>query len=258
MKQRLKTIFASLVALTFLSAGCQPQESESFHNLDKVKTPSGLPSIVREYEGFTVGFNPERHTPNYVAWELLADEATGASSRSNNFWNDDQLPGCAYTSDYTRSGFDRGHMCPAADQKWSDEAMHHSFVMANICPQDHALNTGAWKTLEDKERLWAQRDSLLVIVAGPIYSEEVPQTIGQSEVAVPSAFFKVMLAPLARPARAIGFIYPNMRCPGNMENYSCTVDEVERITGLDFFSSLPDEYEETIESHASFREWNRR
>ncbi len=135
--------------------------------------------------------------------------------------------------------------------------MHNSFVMANICPQKHELNTGAWKTLEDKERLWAKRDSAIVIVAGPIYDSSDKETIGKNKVRVPSAFFKVLLAPYAQPLRAIGFVYPNMKCEGNMASYAVSVDNVEAMTGFDFFSALPDSLENEIESVVSFKEWNK-
>lgn len=226
--------------------------------IEKVGVPAGIPSVEKDYEGFSVSFNPERHTPNYVSWILHSNETYGHSARSNSFWTDEEVEGCADTRDYVRSGYDRGHMCPAGEQKWSAKAMRHSFVMTNICPQKNELNSGAWKTLEEKERFWAMRDSLLVIVAGPIYNGESSQTIGANRVAVPDAFFKVLLAPYASPMRAIGFVFPNMKCPGNMENYSMTVDEVERITGLDFFPSLPDEIENEVESVASFNMWNPR
>ncbi len=75
---------------------------------------------------------------------------------------------------------------------------------------------------------------------------------------VPSAFFKVILAPYVDKPRAIGFVYPNMSAPGNMQNYVMTVDDVEALTGYDFFSALPDEIEKEVESKASFREWNQR
>lgn len=226
------------------------------NELDKVKSILDMPSIIKEYQGFTVDFNPKNKTPNYVAWILQGNETAGASSRSNNFWTDPELDGCPDTRDYSRSGYDRGHMCPAGEQKWSDEAMHHSFVMANICPQKHELNTGAWKTLEDKERVWAKRDSAIVIVAGPIYDSTDKETIGQNKVRVPSAFFKVLLAPYATPMRAIGFVYPNMKCEGNMASYAVTVDDVEKMTGFDFFAALPDDIESDIESTHSFKDWN--
>ncbi len=226
-------------------------------DLDKVTIDKDIPSAVKEYEGFTVNFNSQNKTPNYVAWILQGNETEGATSRSNKFWTDRELEGCPDTRDYSRSGYDRGHMCPAGEQKWSDEAMHHSFVMANICPQKHELNTGAWKTLEDKERVWAKRDSAIVIVAGPIYDSSDKKTIGNNKVRVPSAFFKVLLAPYATPMRAIGFVYPNMRCDGNMSSYAVTVDDVEKMTGLDFFAALPDNIENDIESVVSFKEWNK-
>lgn len=213
-------------------------------------------SLLKKYTGFTVMFNPENHTPDWVGWELLASETDGENSRGNRFWNDSELDGCAYTEDYRNAGYDRGHLCPAADQKWSARAMEDCFSLANIAPQDHALNSGAWSTLEKKERQWAKRDSALVIVAGPIYNDSDNNKIGSTGVRVPSAFFKVFLAPYVEKPRAIGFIYPNMKSVGNMENYAVTVDEVEKITGLDFFSALPDSIEDFVESHKLFKEWN--
>ena len=211
-----------------------------------------------DYEGFTLSFNPANHTPDWVGWELLGSEASGNVSRTNNFWQDTDVAGCPSPYDYKNSGYDKGHLCPAADQKWSREAMLDCFVMTNMAPQEHALNAGAWQTLEKKERLWAERDSAIVIVAGPIYTDADTARIGDTGVRVPSAFYKVLLAPYVESPRAIGFIYPNMTSPGNMENYALTVDEVEEITGLDFFSSLPDEIENKVESIKSFTEWNRR
>ena len=192
-----------------------------------------------------------------MAWELLGSETQGEAKRHNRFWQDRDVDGCPTTNDYRNSGYDRGHMCPAAEQKWSAEAMDDCFVMANMCPQDHSLNSGAWNTLENKERNWAVRDSAIVIVAGPIYNADDIKTIGNG-VLVPSAFFKVLLAPYVEKPRAIAFVFPNMPSPGSMQNYVMTVDDVEKLTGYDFFSSLPDDIENEVESKASFREWNQR
>lgn len=227
-------------------------------DLDIVKAESAAEWPVTRYEGFSLAFDERRHTPVWVAWELLGVETSGDERRKNRFWQDEDVYGCPSPSDYRNSGFDRGHMCPAAEQKWSSQAMRDCFSMANMCPQDHALNTGAWNTLENKERLWAVRDSAIVIVAGPIYSGEEPRRIGESGVAVPDAFYKVLLAPYLDKPRAIGFVYPNMRAPGNMQDYAMSVDDVEKITGLDFFATLPDEIEKEVESKFSFQDWNRR
>lgn len=228
-----------------------------FAALETVTLPDSLSDRTKEYIGFTISFNADNRTPNYVAWELLGEETTGKSGRSNKFWTDPEIKGCPSTSDYTRSGYDRGHMCPSADQKWSREAMEDCFVMSNICPQDHALNNGAWKTLENKERQWAERDSALMIIAGPIYTPADTKRIGEAGVRVPGAFFKVLLAPYVDQPRGIAFVYPNMSAPGNMQNYAMSIDALENITGYDFFPSLPDSIEEAVEATFSFKEWNR-
>lgn len=235
----------------------QNENPRHYQNLEFVDIPEHLPSQSKEYTGFTVSFNKDNHTPNYVAWELLGSEVSSETQRSNNFWQDTEILGCPAHHDYSYSGYDRGHMCPAADQKWSVEAMNDCFVMANMCPQDHNLNAGAWQTLENKERQWAQRDSAIVIVAGPIYDENDNKRIGDMGVRVPGAFFKVILAPYINKPRAIAFVYPNMAAPGNMKDYAMSVDDLEEITGFDFFPNLPDSIENKVEARFSFTDWNR-
>lgn len=232
-----------------------PPHASAFSDLLDVKGGTGN---VKDYEGFRVSFNPGRGTSDWVAWELLGSETEGNVPRASRFWTDESLEGCPQTEDYTRSGYDRGHLCPAADQKWSEQAMTDCFSLANIAPQAHALNSGAWKTLENKEREWARRDSALVIVAGPLYGTEDKIRIGKTGVLVPGAFFKVIIAPYLPEPRGIGFIYPNLTAPGNMRQYSMSIDEVEALTGLDFFHNLPDDIENKIESTTSFAQWNTR
>lgn len=230
----------------------------SADDLQTVTLPPHIPSQTKHYKGFTINFNAYNRTPNYVTWELLRTETDGPATRqSHKFWQDPDIKNCPKTSDYTRSGYDRGHLYPAADAKWDPQSMAHSFTMANITPQAHALNAGAWKTLEEKERQWADRDSALIIIAGPIYQDDDRLRIGQAGIRVPSAYFKILLAPYIPQPRAIAFIYPNTHCPGNMQNYAQTVDHVEHLTGLDFFSALPDDIENSIESTYSFKTWNR-
>lgn len=231
-------------------------EVKHYPALETVIIPDNVSSQVKEYVGFTLSFNKDNKTPNYVAWELLGHESTGDQERSNTFWTDSEIEGCPSTKDYTRSGYDRGHMCPAADQKWSAEAMSDCFVMANICPQTHELNAGAWNTLENKERQWARRDSAVMIICGPIYEKSDTKTIGNAKVRVPSAFFKVLLAPYIEEPRGIAFVYPNMTSPGNMQDYAMSIDELENLLGYDFFPALPDELEEKVEASYSFKEWN--
>lgn len=225
-------------------------------NFEYVKTASGIPETLVSYTGMSMSFNPDLHIPNWVSWELTRDEATGTEPRANSFARDYDVDGCADPSDYRGSGYDRGHMTPAADMKWDRQAMTESFYMTNICPQAKALNTGAWKKLEEKCRQWALRDSAIVIVCGPVLTDQIDKFIGENRVAVPKRFFKVILAPYATPPRGIGFIMPNSRVEGGMQCAAVSIDQVESVTGHDFFSELPDSIENLVESECRFNYWS--
>ncbi len=223
----------------------------------KVETAPGVPEQIVEYSAFTVSFNRDMHVPNWVSWELLGEEVSGENTRTNKFYQDSKVEGCPTTLDYRGSGFSRGHMAPAADMRWSAEAMRESFSMANICPQLQVLNGGAWGKLEDKCRRWAQKDSAIIIIAGPVLSNPQPdEFIGDTQVAVPKAFFKVILSPWANPPRGIGFIMPNGRVDGGIQAAAVTIDSVETLTGHNFFASLPDSIQNILESQVQFHKWD--
>jgi len=226
-------------------------------NFTHVITDKGLPEQIKKYPGMTVSFNARMHVPNWVAWELTGEKANGKEARNGSFYNDPDITGCAETYDYSYSGYDRGHMAPAGDMKWSKEAMLSSFTLANICPQVKSLNTGAWKRLEEKCRVWAKADSAIYIVCGPVLNDSIREYIGDTRVAVPKRFFKVILSPYSSPARGIGFIMPNDKVPGGMQACAVSIDEIEHITGHDFFSELPDSIEDLIEQQCDFHYWSR-
>ncbi len=255
-------IFILIVAAFSIKAHMQDEDpdttniSKSITGLEKVITNPDFDERIIDYAGMRVSFNPGMHIPNWVAWELTAEEAIGQESRNNNFISDNRVPGCPAPSDYTNSGFDRGHMAPAGDMKWSPLAMKESFYMTNICPQDKKLNTGSWKGLEEKCRDWAKVDSAIIIVAGPVLTDKLTESIGKIHVRVPKRFFKVILSPYSNPPRAIGFIMPNGKVPGGMQAAAMSVNDVERITGHNFFSALPDSIEELIESQCQFHKWS--
>lgn len=229
----------------------------AFGNLLDVKTnPNLMPEEKVVYPGMDISFNARFHEPNWVAWELTDKETEGSVGRENKFYCDEAVAGCADHYDYNYSGYDRGHVAPAGDMKWSEESMHASFSMANICPQAKALNTGAWKRLEEKCRVWAKADGAIFIVCGPVLTDEPADYIGDSRVAVPRRFFKVILSPYGDRMRGIGFIMPNDKVPGGMQAAAVSIDEVERVTGHDFFSSLPDEIENEVEKQCDFHYWS--
>ena len=216
----------------------------------------GKPEQILHRAGYTVSYNPTTRIPNWVAWQLTAEHADGRFKRAGiPFMEDEDVPmPRANTFDYNQSGFDRGHMCPSADCKWSEQAQRDCFLLTNICPQSHSLNAGDWNEMEQQCRAWAGRYGSISIVCGPILFNQRHKTIGRNKITVPEAFFKVVLCMEGTP-KAIAFIYRNR--PGNRPkgDYVNSVDEVERITGIDFFPSLPDDVETAVEQDQNLSDW---
>ncbi|WP_336533711.1 DNA/RNA non-specific endonuclease [Bacteroides acidifaciens] len=210
--------------------------------------------IIR-HTGYTVSYNKELKLPNWVSYELTREETKGKEKRNNRFIADPLVKGIIATNaDYARSGYDKGHMAPAADMKWSPQAMKESFYFSNMCPQHPQLNRRGWKNLEEKIRDWAIADSAIIIICGPIITKQ-PKTIGKNKVAVPKQYFKVILSPFVRPMRAIGFLFNNRQALEPLSTYAVTVDSIERLTNMDFFASLPDEIENKIEAEKNYFQW---
>ncbi|HJH77757.1 MAG TPA: DNA/RNA non-specific endonuclease [Prevotellaceae bacterium] len=219
-------------------------------------SPKGTPEQILKRTGYVASYNKTTLLPNWVAWHLTAERTEGSAKRSDvDFAEDTEVPEPRATDwDYYNSGYDRGHMCPAADNKWSKKAMEESFLFTNMCPQNGNLNRGDWNEMEMACRKWAKKYGDLYIVCGPILYKGKHKTIGKNKVVVPEAFFKVVLRTGDDP-QAIGFIYKNTSGNRPKDSYVNTVDEVERITGIDFFPSLPDDVEKNVEATADIANW---
>lgn len=219
-------------------------------------SPKGTPEQILKRTGYVASYNKTTLLPNWVAWHLTAERTEGSVKRSGvDFAEDTEVPEPRATDwDYYNSGYDRGHMCPAADNKWSKKAMEESFLFTNMCPQNGNLNRGDWNEMEMACRKWAKKYGDLYIVCGPILYKGKHKTIGNNKVVVPEAFFKVVLRTGDNP-QAIGFIYKNTSGNRPKDSYVNTVDEVERITGIDFFPSLPDDVEKNVEATADIANW---
>lgn len=218
--------------------------------------PSSGEQILRR-AGYTASYDKTTRLPVWVAWHLTAEHTYGDCNRKGmKFAEDEDVPEPRATDrDYYNSGYDRGHLCPSADNKWSEEAQRQSFLFTNACPQNHGLNAGDWNEMEQQCRHWAVEYGGLYIVSGPILYKGKHKTIGKNKVVVPEAFFKVVLCTEGEP-KAIGFIYKNTAGNRPKDSYVNTVDEVERITGLDFFPALPDDIENKVEAEASLNDWH--
>ncbi len=238
------------------TAGAESSAKEA-HDYELPALRSGSGELILQREGYTVSYNSETKIPNWVAWHLTADHIDGPYKRKGvSFAEDEEVAEPRATlTDYRSSGYDRGHMCPSGDCRWSEKAQQQSFLLTNVCPQIHGLNSGDWNEMEMQCRKWAENYGDLYIVCGPVlYSKSRHKTIGRNKVVVPEAFFKVVLR-AGKDTAAIGFIYKNESGNRPKTYYMNSVDEVERITGYDFFPSLPDETERKVEAKANPDEW---
>lgn len=232
---------------------------EVYENLEQPAPLTSKPEVLLMKTAFIISYNVNTLCPNYVAWHLTANRTNGKAQRSEQFSEDPVLSERTRvtTQDYAGSGYDRGHLCPAGDNKHDPKAMAESFLLTNVCPQNHALNEGDWNELEQQCRQWARDYGDLYIVCGPIFDTASPSRIGRRKglrIAVPDRFFKVILRMGDQP-RALGFIYPNQSTSKEMRSYCVSVADVERATGIDFYPQLPDDVERRVERTCKPAEW---
>lgn len=214
------------------------------------------PSQVIVHKGYMVSYNNETCLPNWVAYELTHVEANGICKRDGRFYPDPEAQGRQATyDDYKNTGWDKGHIAPAGDMKWDSQAMYESCYFTNVCPQNHNLNGGVWRSLEEKCRSYACRYESVYIAAGPIVGEAKNGTIGANEVVVPDAFYKVLLVCVDGRYEGIGFYFENVAGHKPLQTYAMTIDEIEAMTGIDFFFSLPDKIEDEVESRFNEEIW---
>ena len=216
---------------------------------------SDIPGILLVRKGYVTYYNNETRCPNWVSWHLTAEHTDGDVPRLNQYFEDEDVPQPRATDDdYRRSGWTHGHMCPAADNKWDEVAMRESSLLTNICPQHGSLNSGVWNRIEMDCRRWAKKHGDVYIVCGPVLLNREHETIGENKVVVPEAFFKVILCLQGTP-KAIGYVIRNNEGKKKRDMFINTVDEVERITGYDFFPALPDSIEDKVEAYADISAW---
>jgi endonuclease G len=204
---------------------------------------------------FSLEYSEYHEQAAWVAYVVDGDRLRGTIPRTDNFRPDLEISsGSSSLADYRRSGFDRGHLAPAALMKWSRTAMSESFLMSNMSPQRPAFNRGIWKKLEALVRTWGSKEDRLHVVTGPVLTEGLA-TIGPNHVSVPDYFFKVILDYQVPDYKAIGFVLPNRASKAPLRQFSMAVDDVEELTGHDFYPELEDALENQLEATADFRAW---
>ncbi len=204
----------------------------------------------------SIGYDEDHEVPQWVGYILRREHLQDCFDRTNNFRLDPSVStGSALPEDYRGSGYDRGHIAPAGDMKFSDIAMKESFLMSNITPQSPTMNRGRWATLETLIRSWAKEGSETFIVSGPVLREGLKR-IGQTGVSVPDDHYKVILRNIRGKLSAIGFLMSQNPTHPKLEAYALSVDQIEDVTGLDFLSHLSEAEQDRLEKKINWQDWD--
>jgi len=257
MKKTILILF--LISISFFSfaqseATTTPTPVVAIPHLEIPKT--GPKELILTHTGYTLSYNTTSKQAVWVAYELTSDETNPEVRRNNKFVPDPLIKSSsAANSDYAKSGYDKGHLAPAADMSYSQQTMLESFYLSNMSPQIPGFNRGIWKQLEEQVRQWAVDNKAIYIVTGGVLTDGLP-AIGLNKVAVPQYFYKVILDYSEPDIKGIGFIIPNKSSQESLQHYAVTIDSVEKITNIDFFYQLPDDREIMIESAIDVNKWH--
>jgi len=213
--------------------------------------PSGGRYEVIHHRHYSLGYDESAEQAAWVAYPLTAESIYVPNVKRSNWFTSDSLVSTrsAKHSDYTRSGYTRGHLAPAGDMAFNREAMRESFKMSNMSPQLAVFNAGVWKELEENVRDWAIKRKELYVVTGPILKGNEKRIGKKTKIAVPEAFYKVLLDVNGSDHEGIAYVVPHRLCTETLDAFATSIDEVEELTGLDFFAQLP---ESTAEIEANY------
>jgi endonuclease G len=214
---------------------------------------------IVKHSAYTLKYNEKYEGADWVAYKLDKSYLlTNTPAKRNNAFKADPLvpTKSADSQDYSKSGYDRGHLCPSADFKADQKLMDETFYMSNMTPMRHPFNAGIWEDLENHERKWTIENQEIYVVTGPVLKDEPSEFIGRkNRVAVAKRFYKIILDYKEPELKMVAFVIPHDASPGDISVYAMTVRDAERITGFDFFSSLPKDVQDKLETALDLGKW---
>lgn len=217
--------------------------------------PSSTTDEVVHHQYYSLSYHERFEQAEWVAYELKKSQLSNTNHKRPYFEIDKSIrTGAAHWRNYKNSGYDRGHLCPAGDRRFSKLAHDETFLTSNISPQDHEFNAGIWNRLEQKVRYWARKHDGVFIVTGGVLSGNL-ETIGEEQVAVPKFFYKVLLDYNSEDPKMIGFLVPNKDSNRSLREFEVPVDRIENLTGIDFFEQLDNTIEDRLESSLTYSKW---
>jgi endonuclease G len=218
--------------------------------------PTSTTGQIVQHKGYSLSYSEKHEQAEWVAYSLDAKDIV-YTNRKRPYFNEDPKvkTKSAHWKNYKKSGFDRGHLCPAGDRKGTIESFNETFLTSNITPQKHDFNAGIWNKLEQKTRYWAQKHKHLYVVTGGVLENNLA-TIGKDKVAIPKKFYKILLDYTEPEIKAIAFLLPHKESNKPLYEFVISIDALEKITGIDFFPNLPDEIENKLEASSSYKGWS--
>ena len=225
-------------------------------NTNTLFLPTSTTGQIIHHNGYSLSYNEPHEQAEWVAYELKKEQLSYTNYKRPYFEIDKAVKtGAAHWRNYKNSGFDRGHLCPAADRRYSKYAHDETFLTSNISPQEHQFNSGIWNTLEQKVRYWAAKYNGVFVVTGGVLRGNM-KTIGEEKVAVPNYFYKVLVDNNNGKTKMIAFLIPHKNSNKPLYHFVVSVDSIEKLTGIDFFPQLSDDIENTLEASSSYKAWN--
>ena len=230
--------------------------------LDKFRIKSWIDLLPKtnttglvKHKYYILSYNEEAEQANWVAYDLKKEFLENNQYKRPYFISDPLVKtNSADWRNYKNSGYDKGHLCPAADMAFGLEAYNDTFYTSNVSPQIHEFNSGIWNYLEQKVRFWAHKYNGVFVVTGGVLNNK-KRTIGTEKVLVPDYFYKIILDYDQNMLKVIAFLIPNKKTNKSFSDYVVTVDQIEKQTGIDFFPILEDSMEENIESKIQTKYW---
>ncbi|MDP5106581.1 MAG: DNA/RNA non-specific endonuclease [Polaribacter sp.] len=217
--------------------------------------PTSTSGAIIHHEGYVLSYSEKHEQAEWVAYSLAKNDIVYIDRKRPYFIEDPKVKTkSADWRNYKKSGYDRGHLCPAADRRASEESYNETFYTSNISPQNHDFNAGIWNKLEQQTRYWAQKYNHLYVISGGILEDNL-KTIGSEKVSVPNQFYKILLDYTKPEVKAIAFLIPHKESKKPLYQFVVSIDEIEQKTGIDFFPNLPDELENKLESSKDYKNW---
>ena len=218
--------------------------------------PTSTTGQIIHHQGYSLSYSEPHEQAEWVAYELKKSHLSNTNHKRPYFEIDKAVKtGAASWRNYKNSGYDRGHLCPAGDRRYTKFVHDETFLTSNISPQEHQFNSGIWNTLEQKVRYWASKYDGVFVVTGGVLKGNM-KTIGNEKVSVPNQFYKVLIDNNTGKTKMIAFLMPHKDSNKPLYEFVVSVDEIEKLTGIDFFSELEDSLENKLEASSSYKNWS--